>query len=354
MLAGLAEKDSSGSGLRPFNPLLDLRPAIELIELAFGEALDRLSRDTLHEMRALAWLLGPLFWVLSAIRSPLADSFSGFVWVERGRIVGNVTVHRRYADKQGWFISNLAVHPDYRRRGIACDLVTAGLEMARRKGAPRISLEVRADNVTARRLYEGLGFREVDSASRMRMYPLANARPVGSEGYTIETVGVDRWPGLLQLTRDTLTPEAREIMPGEEEIYQRSWPRRLASELGDLLNGRSTLRLVAERHGEIAGVVTLHTGSFLRPHALHLMVRPAFRGRVEESLLTSALSALKTDRSRELVGKIRPSYDQARQVFTKYGFVEEETLELLTLSLKDEKEKNNDHRRGKTSDPEDD
>ncbi len=354
MLAGLAEEDTSARGLRPFNPLLDLRPAIELIELAFGEALDPLSRDTLHEMRALAWLLGPLFWVFSAIRSPLADSYSGFVWVERGSIVGNVTVHRRYSEKQGWFISNLAVHPDYRQRGIARDLVTAGLEMARRKGAQRISLEVRANNVTARKLYEGLGFREVDSASRMRMYPLASARPVASEGYTVETVGAERWPGLLRLTRETLTPEATEIMPGEEEIYQRSWPRRLASELGDLLNGRTTLRLVAEKRGEIAGVVTLHTGGLLRAHVLHLMVHPAHRGQVEETLLTSALSALKTDRSHELVARIHPSYDQARQVFTKYGFAEEETLELLTLSLKDKKEKNHDHRRGETSDPEDD
>jgi ribosomal protein S18 acetylase RimI-like enzyme len=336
MLAGLVERDTSARGLRPFNPVLDLRPTIELIELAFGEALDPLSRDTLHEMRALAWLLGPLFWLLSAIGSPLADSYSGFVWVERGRIVGNVTVHRRRADKQGWFISNLAVHPDHRRRGIARELVTAGLELARRKGASRISLEVRANNVTARKLYEDLGFREVDSASRMRMYPLTTASPVASAGYSIEAVTPDRWPGLLQLTRETLSSEAREIMPGEEEIYRQSWPRRLASDLGDLLNGRTTYRLAAEKHGQVAGLVTLRTGGLLRSHVLELMVHPAHRGQVEETLLTSALSALQTDRSRELVARIHPSYDHARQVFNNYGFTEEETLELLTLSLKDE------------------
>jgi ribosomal protein S18 acetylase RimI-like enzyme len=336
MLAGLVERDTSARGLRAFNPLLDLRPTTELIELAFGEALDPLSRETLQEMRALAWLLGPLFWLLSAISAPLADTFNGYVWVEEGKIVGNVTVHRRHGEKQGWFISNLAVHPDHRHKGIARHLVTAGLEMARHKGARRISLEVRANNVTARKLYEDVGFREVDSASRMRMYPLASARPVPSEGYAIEMVRPDQWPRLLQLTKDTLSSEAREIMPGEEEIYQRSWPRRLASGLADLLNGRTTYRLAAETHGEIAGVVTLRTGGLLRPHILNLMVHPAHRRRVEEILLTSALSAVKTDRARDLVAKIHPSYDHAIQVFTKYGFTEEETLELLTLSLKDE------------------
>lgn len=336
MLAGLAERDTGTRGLRPFNPFVDLRPSIELIELAFGEALDPLSRETLQEMRALAWLLGPIFWLLNAIGSPLADTFNGYVWVEEGRIVGNVTVHRRQGEKQGWFISNLAVHPHHRHKGIARHLVSAGLELARQKGARRINLEVRANNITARRLYESLGFREVDSASRMRMHPLTSARPVSSEGYTVELVRPDQWPRLLQLTKDTLSPEAREIMPGEEETYRRSWPRRLASGVGDLLNGRTTYHLAAQRRDEIAGVVTLRTGGLLRPHVLTLMVHPAHRCLVEEMLLTSALSALKTDRSRNLVAKIHPSYDHARRVFAQYGFTEEETLELLTLSLEDE------------------
>jgi ribosomal protein S18 acetylase RimI-like enzyme len=336
MLAGLVERDTSARGLRAFNPLLDLRPTTELIELAFGEALDPLSRETLQEMRALAWLLGPLFWLLSAIRSPLADTFNGYVWVEEGRIVGNVTVHRRQGEKQGWFISNLAVHPDCRHRGIARRLLTAGLEMARQKSAQRISLEVRAENVTARQLYEDLGFREVDSASRMRLYPVPSAAPVSVEGYTVEMVRPEQWPRLLQLTKDTLSSEAREIMPGEEEIYRESWPRRVASGVGDLLNGRTTYRLAAEKHGQVAGLVTLRAGGLLRSHVLKLMVHPAHRQQVEEMLLTSALSVLKTDRSRDLVAKIHPSYDHARQIFTKYGFAEEETLELLTLSLKDE------------------
>ncbi len=117
----------------------------------------------MREMRALGWLLGPLFWLTNTMHFPLAETYDGFVWMEAGKIVGNVTVHRRYGEKKGWFISNLAVHPDYRRRGIARGLVSAGVQMAQQRGAPRISLEVRADNTAARALYAGLGFTEVDS-----------------------------------------------------------------------------------------------------------------------------------------------------------------------------------------------
>jgi len=342
VLAGLAE-NSSVRGLRPFNPLLDLHPTTELIELAFGEALDPLSRDALREMRALAWLFGPLFWLLSAMHMPLADTYGGFVWMEKGRIVGNVTVHRRYSEKKGWFISNLAVHPEYRRRGIARGLVTAGVEMARQKRARRISLEVRADNFAARRLYEELGFTEVDSVSSLKLDPVVTPSPVALEGYTIEIVKPAQWKELLRLAEEALSPEAREMIPWSEEFQRPSSARRLVFSIGDFLNGRTTMHLAASKQGEFAAVVTLRTGGFLGAHSLTLMVHPAHRSKVEEALLANALSVLETSRSRALQAKIHPSYPHARGVFQRHGFVEEATLDLLTLRLENGQEAQGDY-----------
>jgi GNAT superfamily N-acetyltransferase len=337
VLAGLAES-SSARGLRPFNPLLDLHPTTELIELAFAEALDPSSREALREMRALAWLFGPLFWLLSAMRMPLADTYGGFVWMEKGRIVGNVTVHRRYSEKKGWFISNLAVHPDYRRRGIARGLVSAGVQMAQQKGARRISLEVRADNFAARRLYEELGFTEVDSVSSLKLDPVVTPSPVASEGYAIEIVKPAQWKELLRLAEEALSPEAREIIPLSEECQQPSLVHRLASSIGDFLSGRTTIRLAASKQGQFAAVVTLRRGGFLGAHSLTLMVHPTHRSKVEEILLATALSVLETSRSRALKAEIHPSYPHARSIFEQYRFVEEATLHLLTLRLENRQE----------------
>lgn len=58
-------------------------------------------------------------------------------------------------------ITNLAVHPDWRRRGIARSLLTAILADARRRGLTVAFLEVRPTNTEARSLYEGLGFQVV-------------------------------------------------------------------------------------------------------------------------------------------------------------------------------------------------
>jgi len=54
---------------------------------------------------------------------------------------------------------NLAVHPDARRHGIGEELAQWTLSRAKKDGARRASLEVRASNEAARKLYEKLGFK---------------------------------------------------------------------------------------------------------------------------------------------------------------------------------------------------
>jgi ribosomal-protein-alanine N-acetyltransferase len=58
-------------------------------------------------------------------------------------------------------ITNLAVHPDFRRRGVGAAVLEALLERTRRSaGLTDFTLEVRASNAVAMRLYGPAGFRE--------------------------------------------------------------------------------------------------------------------------------------------------------------------------------------------------
>jgi ribosomal-protein-alanine N-acetyltransferase len=56
---------------------------------------------------------------------------------------------------------NVAVHPDFRRRGIAEALVNRLVEELKAIDSHSLTLEVRASNVPAISLYEKLGFSEV-------------------------------------------------------------------------------------------------------------------------------------------------------------------------------------------------
>lgn len=56
-----------------------------------------------------------------------------------------------------------AVAPPWRRQGLAAALVGAAMAEARRRGARRLFLEVRENNVGARQLYQRMGFAPVGS-----------------------------------------------------------------------------------------------------------------------------------------------------------------------------------------------
>lgn len=55
-------------------------------------------------------------------------------------------------------VHDLAVMPSHRGRGIGTRLLDAVTERARQSGCCKVTLEVRASNSNARRLYERLGF----------------------------------------------------------------------------------------------------------------------------------------------------------------------------------------------------
>jgi len=56
-------------------------------------------------------------------------------------------------------ILNLAVHKDFRRRGIATELMQRVLEELKEKGCRLLYLEVRVSNIDAIKFYERFGFK---------------------------------------------------------------------------------------------------------------------------------------------------------------------------------------------------
>ena len=120
------------SGIRAFDIGRDLRPVAELIADAFTNELDSRGMAALREMRIMSHVSG-LLKLLSRSTGELDDIFSGFVWVENGRLVGNITVQR--ADKFGnrWQIANVAVLPSHRGRGIRAPVDAACTGAHRRR-----------------------------------------------------------------------------------------------------------------------------------------------------------------------------------------------------------------------------
>ena len=124
--------------------MIDLRP-LTLSDLG---AIERIERSAY-----------PTPWSRSMFAGEIAKQSSiclGAVDTDEAeRLVGYLIISR-YAD--AWHVMNVAVDHDYRRRGIATELLNRLFELTSNDDRRGYTLEVRVSNGEAIKLYEGLGF----------------------------------------------------------------------------------------------------------------------------------------------------------------------------------------------------
>jgi len=109
--------------------------------------------DSLADLESLAFST-PWSYDALELQNPLAV-FLVAEDVDAESAVGYLGMHHILDEG---FIANLAVHPAYRRQGIARSLLREAQEYAEAHDLARLTLEVRASNVPAIALYEGMGF----------------------------------------------------------------------------------------------------------------------------------------------------------------------------------------------------
>ena len=124
-------------------PEVELR-SLELRDLTAIETIERTSY--------------PTPWSRSMFAGELAkpSSISLGAFAPDGELVGYLIISR-YVD--AWHVMNVAVAPDWRRRGIASLLLEHLFRATASDDRRGYTLEVRVSNVGAIRLYERLGFR---------------------------------------------------------------------------------------------------------------------------------------------------------------------------------------------------
>ena len=101
----------------------------------------------------------PTPWSRSMFAGELAKPSSiclGAIEAEREELVGYLIISR-YVD--AWHVMNIAVAPEFRRRGIARNLMERLFEVTALDARRGYTLEVRVSNEAAIRLYEELGFK---------------------------------------------------------------------------------------------------------------------------------------------------------------------------------------------------
>ena len=112
-------------------------------------------------------------WSENSIASELDNRLSCWlVAEEQGRVAGYVG-SQSVLDMAD--MMNIAVAPDFRRQGIAEQLIFALIERLKDKGIIALLLEVRVSNAPAIALYEKLGFEQVGRRPRYYHNPREDA-----------------------------------------------------------------------------------------------------------------------------------------------------------------------------------
>lgn len=136
--------------------------AVSSAETSSSLCIRAMREDDLEAVQAIDRLSFSLPWPASAFRYELLENTQSFLRVaeivqaEGSRQVVGAAVIWMVLDEA--HIATIAVHPDYRQRGIARQLMVDILKESYRRGAELVTLEVRHNNLAAQKLYRRFHF----------------------------------------------------------------------------------------------------------------------------------------------------------------------------------------------------
>jgi ribosomal protein S18 acetylase RimI-like enzyme len=239
----------------------------------------------------------------------------GFVWLEDGRVAGNVSLRRAYT-RGGWMIGNVAVHPDLQGQGIGRALMDAATGLIVQRGGSWAGLEVREDNVAACGLYRGMGFEVVGHSLEM-------ARPEGLEWPKIEAdmhwlrrARIADGEAIYRLALEGLSRLQREALEVRRSTYRTGWEARLSARL----EGRREDWWVAEEAGEVVAALCLGGRPRACYHSLKLLAPQERQPEFGPRLLDVGLASLSRRPRWETVVELAGRREALEPILAAAGF----------------------------------
>lgn len=326
-LTVIAPPAGTTDGLRSVNLKTDLSPLADLMETAFADSMDSGGRAAIREMRALS-RFGTGLNILSNMNDLVMGIGLGYVWIQDGRLVGNVSIYPASnlppSSRRTWIIANVAVHPDYRGRGISRRLMETSLDNVRERGGD-VLLQVDESNMVARRLYQTLSFESLATFTTWRR-PAGTKKPRAADQQTVYITrrGQGEWRVEYALAQ-RVRPNALGGIGWLRPLHQQYFHRSLRAVLSDVFNLRSHERLIirSDDGKAIHAAMWIERAFGSTTNQLTLMVDPPYQGVYDDALLLSAARRF----DGETLTIEHPSYDDlTAALLRKYQFEPVRTL----------------------------
>lgn len=128
--------------------------------------LSLMNKEDLTDVLEISTLSLKESWSLDSFSKELANPLAKYIVAKsNNKIIGFAGV---WVIVDEGHITNIAVHPDYREKGVGSTLVNSLIENCKKWGCKALTLEVRASNTPAHNLYKKFGF--VDEGLRKQYY----------------------------------------------------------------------------------------------------------------------------------------------------------------------------------------
>ena len=325
-----ARHESNVPFIRSFVLSRDLPALADLVEVSFETELSQTSSQIVAEMRDMAnW--GLTLRLLTLLGPP----YRGLVWAEAGRLVGNVSMSR---ERPGvWSLSNVAVLPDARRRGIAGALVDAAVAQLDALGARHVTLQVRPDNAVAVGMYAKRGFVTYDRVCELALDPdrLQVSGDRSSSEVPIRRLHREDLPRAIALLHDSVPPLARQIDPVRDADWEQGTWHALVRGLGLALRGQERIVLVAPCDHSLAGIAWATVRVLGTFHEIGIATPTGFQTgtSLARSLLGALLMQLADRPVRPLRATVSCSQPGIRRALEDAGFEMQRELDRMVLTL---------------------
>ena len=332
--------ENSEFKMRAWDFKKDQENVIKLLDIVFEKELESKGLNVkvvFDEFKAIL----PLMKLLGIFSKNFKHTLDGFVFENKeGEIVASVNISYSLFY---WEIAMVATNPDYRRRGLARQLVTASINHAKELGAKLIVLEVLDINEPAYKLYRSLGFVHYDSLTRLKL-DFGKLSDIPSidlpEGYELREFTRDKKTNQARYELDMrVTPEDVQVFhPVDRKKYFKPLMIRMVRPFAKLLLKMKRFDWLIYQGENLVGDVAVYPsrkeGS---PHRIYLMLDPAHSEILSEPMITHSLATLRKNTTvvENTIVEFRTIETKQLETARKYGFVDVETMHLLGLKIEE-------------------
>ncbi len=318
----------------------DHEDVIKLLDIVFEKELESKGLNVKVIFDEFKSIL-PLMKFMGVFSKNFKHTLDGYVFEnEDGEIVASVNIGYGIFH---WEVAMVATHPDYRRRGLARQLVTASIVHAKELGAKLIVLEVLDINEPAYKLYRSLGFVHYDSLTRLKLDfgKLSDIPSIAlPEGYELREFTRSKTTNQARYDLDMrVTPEDVQVFhPVDRKKYFKPLMIRMVRPIAKILLKMKRFNWLIYYGDNLVGDVAVYPsrkeGS---PHRIDLMLDPAHSEILSEPMISHCLMTLSNNTTNEVNTLVEFRTSDAKQLDTtrKYGFVDVEIMHLLGLKIEE-------------------